>query len=95
MASIEHTQISKQVLANVHSRQRTDGESNNIHQEAIIETLGGIDAILQHLFTSNAVLDQDQLDSLHHIITSPSHKNQQTTTINAVSQQQEDSTYHH
>eukprot|EP01083_Nonionella_stella_P189947 703556_1 len=95
MASVENTQISKQLLENVHRRQLTNGESNNVHQEAIIETLGGIDGILQHLFTSNVVLDQQQLDSLHHIITNASHKNQQTTTINAVSQQQEDNTYHH
>eukprot|EP01083_Nonionella_stella_P281479 957741_1 len=95
MASVEHTQISKQLLENVHRRQLTNGESNNVHQEEILQTLGGIDALLQHLFTSNAVLDQQQLDSLHHIITNASYKNQQTTTINAVSQQQEDNTYHH
>eukprot|EP01083_Nonionella_stella_P160421 524456_1 len=95
MASVEHTEISKQVLENVHRRQLTNGESNSVHHEAIIEALGGIDEILQHLFASNVVLEQQQLDSLHHIITNASHKNQQTTTINAVSQQQEDNTYHH
>eukprot|EP01083_Nonionella_stella_P160419 524453_1 len=97
MASVEHTEISKQVLENVHRRQLTNGESNSVHHEAIIEALGGIDEILQHLFASNVVLEQQQLDSLHHIITNTSHKDQQTTTIDAVSQlqSQQDEAYHH
>eukprot|EP01083_Nonionella_stella_P273580 928103_1 len=98
MASLEHTQISKELLENIHRHQLTNGESNDAHQEAIIQTLGGIDDILQLLFTSNAVLDQMQLDSLHAIINNTSSKNQLQlqTTINQdnASSQQEDKTYH-
>eukprot|EP01083_Nonionella_stella_P124742 376860_1 len=45
---------------------------------------------VQLLLTSNAIIDQHQLDSLHQIISNTSQK---TTTIRAVSQQ-EDTTYH-
>eukprot|EP01083_Nonionella_stella_P160418 524451_1 len=93
--SLERTPISKERLENARRHQLMNGETNHVHQDAIIRALGGIDEILQHLFAANVILDQQQLDSLHHIITNASHKNQQTTTINAVSQQQEDNTYHH
>eukprot|EP01083_Nonionella_stella_P160805 525950_1 len=90
MASAEDTPISKELLRNLHRRRLINGQTNSVHQEAIIDALGGIDNILQHLLTSNAILDEQQLDSLHHIIANTSHNKQQTTTINAVSQPQED-----
>eukprot|EP01083_Nonionella_stella_P240420 840480_1 len=95
MASSENTDlntpISKELLASIHRRQLMNGKTNNVYQEAIVDALGGIDDILQHLFTSNVVLDSQQLDSLHCIIA----RNQQTSKINAVSQPQfqEDKTY--
>eukprot|EP01083_Nonionella_stella_P086320 239778_1 len=100
MASAEHTLISKELLETLHRHQLMNGETNDVHREAIVNALGGIDEILQHLFTSNVVLDQQQLDSLHHFITNTSHKdqqNEQITTMNAVPQlkQQQDESYHH
>eukprot|EP01083_Nonionella_stella_P086321 239779_1 len=96
MASAEHTLISKELLETLHRHQLMNGETNDVHREAIVNALGGIDEILQHLFASNAI-DQHQLESLHHIIANTSHENTQTTTINAVptSPPQEDKTYHH
>eukprot|EP01083_Nonionella_stella_P160416 524447_1 len=93
MASTEHTPLSKELLANLHRRQLMNGKTNNAHQEAIVDALGGIDVILQHLFASNVVIDEQQLDSLHRIIANTSHRNQQHSTINAVSQPQEDKTH--
>eukprot|EP01083_Nonionella_stella_P160708 525595_1 len=93
MSSTEHTPVSKELLANLHRRQLMNGKTNNAHQEAIVDALGGIDGILQHLFTSNVVLDEQQLGSLHRIIADTRHKSDktlQTSTINAVSQPQED-----
>eukprot|EP01083_Nonionella_stella_P160422 524458_1 len=90
MASTEHTPLSKELLANLHRRQLMNGKTNNAHQEAIVDALGGIDVILQHLFASNVVIDEQQLDSLHRIIANTSHRNQQHSTINAVSQPPED-----
>eukprot|EP01084_Bolivina_argentea_P226400 382449_1 len=90
MASAEDTPISKELLRNLHRRRLINGQTNSVHQEAIIDVLGGIDNILQHFLTSNAILDEQQLDFLHHIIANTSHNKQQTTTINAVSQPQED-----
>eukprot|EP01083_Nonionella_stella_P160806 525952_1 len=90
MALAEDTPISKELLRNLHRRRLINGQTNSVHQEAIIDALGGIDNILQHLLTSNAILDEQQLDFLHHIIANTSHNKQQTTTINAVSQPQED-----
>eukprot|EP01083_Nonionella_stella_P273405 927418_1 len=89
MTSTEHTPVSKELLANLHRRQLMNGKTNNAHQEAIVDALGGIDGILQHLFTSDVVLDEQQLDSLHRIITNTTHTNKQTT-INTVSRPQED-----
>eukprot|EP01083_Nonionella_stella_P139235 424313_1 len=92
MASVKHAPIliSKELLANIHRRQIMNGVTNKVHQESIIDTLGGIDDILQHLLTSNVILDEQQLNSLHRIIANTSYKNQPllTTTINAVSQLQ-------
>eukprot|EP01083_Nonionella_stella_P073121 197475_1 len=97
MASSENTDlntpISKELLASIHRRQLMNGKTNNVHQKAIVDALGGIDAILQHLFASNVVIDEQQLDSLHRIIANTSHRNQQHSTINAVSQPQEDKTH--
>eukprot|EP01083_Nonionella_stella_P314764 1135265_1 len=73
--SLEHTPISKERLENAHRRQLMNGETNHVHQDAIIRALGGIDEILQHLFAANVILDQQQLDSLHHIIADTSHTN--------------------
>eukprot|EP01083_Nonionella_stella_P072422 195320_1 len=94
MASAKHTPMSKELLANIHRSQLMNGQTNNVHKEAILLVLGGIDGILQHLLTSNAVLHEQQIDSLHLIIanTPAPHKNQQTTITNAVSQRQEDKT---
>eukprot|EP01083_Nonionella_stella_P156704 507761_1 len=89
MASTETRPISKELLGKLHRRQLTSGETNNAHQEAIVHALGGIDEILQHFFVSNAVLDQQQLDSLHYIITStPQKTQQQLIATNAMSQPQ-------
>eukprot|EP01083_Nonionella_stella_P243027 847203_1 len=74
---LEHIPITKERLGKLHRRQLMNGERNNTHQEAIVHALGGIDEMLQHFFTSNIVLDQQQLDSLHHIITNTPHKTQQ------------------
>eukprot|EP01083_Nonionella_stella_P273578 928101_1 len=82
LASAEHTPISKELLAEIHRCQLMNGKRNTVHQEAIVDALGGIDDILQNLLTSNAVLDEPQLDSLRMII--------EQNTINAVSQPQED-----
>eukprot|EP01083_Nonionella_stella_P145850 457933_1 len=89
MTSTEHTPVSKELLANLHRRQLTNGKTNNAHQESIVDALGGIDVILQHFFTSNVVLDEQQLRSLHRIIANTPHKTTQTSTINAVSQPQD------
>eukprot|EP01083_Nonionella_stella_P176956 620600_1 len=86
MASAEYNPISKELLASIHRRQLMNGERNNVHHEAIIDVLGGIDDILQHLLTSNVILDQQQLDSLHHIIIT-------NTTINAMLPPPEDKTH--
>eukprot|EP01083_Nonionella_stella_P160709 525597_1 len=86
MASAEDHPISKELLASTHRRQLMNGETNNVHHEAIIDVLGGIDDILQHLLTSNVILDQQQLDSLHHIIIT-------NTTINAMLPPPEDKTH--
>eukprot|EP01083_Nonionella_stella_P317104 1153064_1 len=90
MASSGHAPISKVLLATIHCRQLKNGKTNNVHQEPIVDALGGIDVILQHLFASNVALDEQQLDSLHRIIANTSHKNQPHSTINAVSQPPED-----
>eukprot|EP01083_Nonionella_stella_P299338 1016269_1 len=93
MAATEHTPVSKKLLMNIHRRQLMNGRKNNVHQDAIVDALGGIDVILQHFFTSNVVLDEQQLGSLHRIIADTRHKSDktlQTSTINAVSQPQED-----
>eukprot|EP01083_Nonionella_stella_P066867 176450_1 len=74
---LEHIPISKELLGKLHHRKLMNGERNNAHQEAIIQALGGIDEILQHFFTSNVILDQQQLNSIHHIITNTPHKTQQ------------------
>eukprot|EP01083_Nonionella_stella_P243025 847201_1 len=88
-AELEHIPISKERLGKPHLRKLMNGERNNAHQEAIIHALGGIDEILQHFFTSNVILDQLQLDSIHQIITDAPHKTQQQiTAINAMSQPQ-------
>eukprot|EP01083_Nonionella_stella_P299336 1016265_1 len=89
MAATEHTPVSKKLLMNIHRRQLMNGRKNNVHQDAIVDALGGIDVILQHFFTSDVVLDEQQLDSLHRIITNTTHTNKQTT-INTVSRPQED-----
>eukprot|EP01083_Nonionella_stella_P273404 927416_1 len=94
MTSTEHTPVSKELLANLHRRQLTNGKTNNAHQEAIVDALGGIDVILQHFFTSNVVLDEQQLGSLHRIIINTPHETPQTSTSNAVSQPQEEELTH-
>eukprot|EP01083_Nonionella_stella_P299333 1016261_1 len=90
MAATEHTPVSKKLLMNIHRRQLMNGRKNNVHQDAIVDALGGIDVILQHFFTSNVVLDEQQLGSLHRIIINTPHETPQTSTSNAVSQPQED-----
>eukprot|EP01083_Nonionella_stella_P062828 163341_1 len=91
--SLERTPISKERLENARRHQLMNGETNHVHQDAIIRALGGIDEILQHLFASNVVLEQQQLDSLHHIIADTSHTNQQITAANAAPHQPEDQTH--
>ena len=47
------------------------GSSTKEQKHAIVEALGGADQILSTLFKSNALIDDEQLESLHQIISNP------------------------
>eukprot|EP01084_Bolivina_argentea_P127598 225616_1 len=77
----EEKPITKSLLRSIHSRQLIQNESNNMHKEAILSTLGGIDKLLSTLLESNAIMTQNQLHSLHNII----NNTQETKSIDQIS----------
>ena len=63
---------SKRSLLKLHERHLSiDGSSTKKQKHAIVEALGGTDQILSTLLKSNALINDEQLESLHQIISNP------------------------
>eukprot|EP01083_Nonionella_stella_P135505 412210_1 len=91
METKDEQYITKSLLKSLHHKQLMRNESNNMNKEAILSTLGGIDKLLSTVLESNAILTQNQLDSLHIIIHNTQPK--QTNTISKSSTNIEDKGY--
>ena len=67
-----NTKTNKLSLQKLHEAQISIyGSSTKDQKDAIIEALGGADQILTSLLKSNAIIEQNKLDSLNNIFENP------------------------
>ena len=61
--------VTRLSLKKVHDQQISlQGSSSKEQQQSIIDALGGADQVLASLLVSNAIIEQNKLDAIHHII---------------------------
>ncbi len=72
---MQQKQISKTLLQRTHQHQIESGIKNDEFQQDIVEILGGIDEILTHLFESNIIFTQKQMNDIYQIISEPQTNN--------------------